>query len=258
MIATAYQDKAAALENLIRTFDTEGEVLHSGRNEVRLMQLDGEPVVVKRFARLSGFKSIIYTFFRKNKAQRAFEYGEELLRRGFLTPQPIAFFALKPGGLISDTFYICKPTDWSSLEGLLTSSEEFDHQLAAAYARFVAKMHDAGILHKDMNPGNTRYQCADNGAEKAEGEYQFQVIDINRMKITEPGGLTKAECMENLTHFWWLSPLYRYILDEYAAARGWTAADKAKAIRVKDRHDAAWVRRKNILSLLKYGELEYQ
>lgn len=65
------------------------------------------------------------------------------------------------------------------------------------------------------------------------------------------GAVPKAECMENLTLFWWLTDVYRYVLDVYAAARGWSQSDIDRAVCVKQRHDSSWVRRKKFTRFIK-------
>ena len=60
---------------MITNFENTGRVLFSGRNEIRLVNIDGEDVVVKRFKRPNLFQKIIYTFFRKNKAYKSYHNG---------------------------------------------------------------------------------------------------------------------------------------------------------------------------------------
>ena len=112
------------------------------------------------------------------------------------------------------------------------------------YAQYVASLHAAGVLHRDLNPTNVL----------VDAENHFELIDINRMRFFD-GPVPKNDCMENLTLFYWLTPAYRFILKEYARQRGWTEADIAEAIRVKERHDKRWIRRKKITHFGKYEVL---
>ena len=122
----------------------------------------------------------------------------------------------------------------------LIEQEPFDERLATDYARYVASLHEAGVLHRDLNPTNVLF--SESGEPAA---VSFELIDINRMQFFD-GAVPKAACMENLTLFYWLTPAYRYILNEYARQRGWSEADVAEAIRVKQRHDRRWIRRKRL------------
>lgn len=221
-----------------------GRLLYEGRNEVRLFERDGLQLVVKRFKRHDWLKRIVYTWFRENKALRAFRNARQIGARGFQTPHEVAYIEERSCGLIRQVYYVCLYTAYAPIRRQLIEQEPFSRPLATAYAQYVARLHDAGVLHRDLNPTNVLF------SERG-GTYDFCLIDINRMRFYD-GAVPKAECMENLTLFWWLSPVYRYVLDEYAARRHWTDADISEAIDVKRRHDRAWVRRKRMTHPLTY------
>lgn len=222
----------------------EGELLYKGRNQVRLFEVGGEKLVVKRFKRNDIIKSVTYTFFRQSKARRSFENAVALRQRGFHTPHEVAYVEQTCMGLMTQVYYICAYTSSQAIRPRLIEQEPYDEPLAVAYARFVASLHEAGVLHRDLNPTNVL----------VDGENRFELIDINRMQFFQ-GAVPKAECMENLTLFYWLTPAYRFILDEYARQRGWTSEDVAEAIRVKERHDKRWIRRKKITHFGRYEVL---
>ena len=213
----------------------QGQLLYDGRNQIRLFAVDGQQLVVKRYKRHDAIKILVYSFFRKNKARRAYENAQELTRRGFVTPCPIAFLECATAGFITQVYYVCAYTDAQPIRPRLIEQDPFDRPLASQYARFVVALHEAGVLHRDLNPTNVL----------VDSQGRFQLIDINRMRFFG-GPVPKDLSMENLTLFYWLTPAYRFILGEYAAQRGWTEADIQEAIRVKQRHDRRWVRRKKI------------
>lgn len=273
IVSPEYQSLSEWLAQVPRLFDdNQGELLYKGRNQIRLFVVgDKKKVVVKRYKRHDIIKTLAYTFFRKNKARRSYENAVSLTQRGFHTPQAVAYMECTTAGLMTQVYYVCAYTDSEPIRPRLIEQEPFDEALAVAYARYVARLHEAGVLHRDLNPTNvlfttthhpspttyhpspttyhlspTTYHLSPNPHHPSSTtQYAFELIDINRMQFFD-GPVPKAACMENLTLFYWLTPAYRFILNEYARQRGWTEADIAEAIRVKERHDRRWVRRKKI------------
>lgn len=221
----------------------QGTLLYDGRNQIRLFDVQGKKIVVKRYKRHDVIKMLIYTFFRRNKAQRSYENAVLLKSRHFQTPQEIAYIEDLVAGLIRQVYYVCAYTDWVPIKPRLIEQSPYDEKLAVAYAHFVASLHEQGVLHRDLNPTNVLYREKD-------GNYDFQLIDINRMQFFD-GPVPKAECMENLTLFWWLSPIYLFILKIYATDRGWTDTEIEEACEVKRKHDRRWVRRKRITHMFR-------
>ena len=241
VVASEYEDFRAWLMQMPRLFDdNQGELLYRGRNQIRLFDVDGRKLVVKRFKRNDIIKAVVYTLFRKNKARRSYENAGLLRQRGFVTPHEVAYIEQRTAGLVTQVYYVCAYTDGEPIRPRLIEQEPFDERLATDYARYVASLHESGVLHRDLNPTNVLF--SENGEPVA---VSFELIDINRMQFFD-GAVPKAACMENLTLFYWLTPAYRFILDEYARQRGWSEADVAEAIRVKQRHDRRWIRRKRL------------
>lgn len=241
VVASEYEDLRAWLMQMPRLFDdNQGELLYRGRNQIRLFDVDGRKLVVKRFKRNDIIKAVVYTLFRKNKARRSYENAGLLRQRGFVTPHEVAYIEQRTAGLVTQVYYVCAYTDGEPIRPRLIEQEPFDERLATDYARYVASLHESGVLHRDLNPTNVLF--SENGEPAA---VSFELIDINRMQFFD-GAVPKAACMENLTLFYWLTPAYRFILDEYARQRGWSEADVAEAIRVKQRHDRWWIRRKRL------------
>lgn len=240
VVSPEYQSLSEWLVQVPRLFaDNQGEVLYKGRNEIRLFEVEGAKLVVKRYKKHDIIKTLVYTFFRKNKARRSYENAVSLRQRGFQTPREVAYMECSLAGLTTQVYYVCAYTGSEPIRPRLIEQEPFDETLATAYARYVASLHEAGVLHRDLNPTNVLFITSPTT------QYAFELIDINRMQFFD-GPVPKAECMENLTLFYWLTPAYRFILNEYARQRGWTEDDIAEAIRVKERHDRRWVRRKKI------------
>ena len=78
-----YQHLKDAIARLPQRMDEgEGEVVYDSRNRVVRFDVYGLSLMVKRFKRVNAVQQVVYTFFRKTKAERAFLFASEFLKRG--------------------------------------------------------------------------------------------------------------------------------------------------------------------------------
>lgn len=221
-----------------------GQLLQDARNQIRLVDIDGHPIVVKRFRKRDFIGQLKHTLFRKHKARRAYENSQELIRRGVHTPYPIAYLEERQWGIIKQVYYACEYTDAQAVSTWLTDRKEFDREFAKAYASFVAALHEKGVMHRDLNPLNTLY-----------AEHYFQLIDVNRMRFFD-GLVPKRKCMEEWCLFWWMSDVWMYLIREYASIRHWTEDDISLAIELKQQHDENWIKTGKYNKTI-FGEMQY-
>lgn len=78
-----------------------GKEVHTGRNEIRQVNIRGLVVVIKYFKKITWANRLIYSTIRKSKAQRAFENSIRLQTKGINTPEPIAYIDVYRKGLLS-------------------------------------------------------------------------------------------------------------------------------------------------------------
>ena len=114
------------IERLPEVFPVSGEVLHEGRNQIRAFDIGGESLVVKRYKRPHLFNRVMYSFFRKNKARRAYEHALRLRGMGFDTPEPVAWSEYRKDGLIADTYFVSRRSELTPLCLLYTSPSPRD------------------------------------------------------------------------------------------------------------------------------------
>lgn len=231
-------------------FDDGGTMLHDERNTIKDFTFDNPHIpfgqlVVKRYKVPIFVQRVAYSFFRKSKAMRAFNYARELRKRGINTPHEVAFIEEYHNRLIKSTYIVTCFTDGRPIKDFITISEGINTQVAQEFARFAKELHVKGILHHDLNPTNVLYH-------PTVDKHYFSVIDINRMKFKQPGSqLTPAECFENLTRFTGRMDLFEYVLRHYIKERGWNEDLIKVAIKMKIRHDEQRIRRKAFLKNLK-------
>lgn len=145
-------------------------VLHQGRNT--LFEQDG--LVIKQFAKPNFLKAILYGWFLKSKARRSYEYAGRLLTLGIATPEPIAYQEVRICGFLRDSYYVSRkstcPHTLQELIGPISLICPIG-PILEAIAMFIAKLHDAGVSHRDLSPGNILF----------DDEGHVEIIDLNRI-----------------------------------------------------------------------------
>lgn len=243
VVNAVYKPLTRAFASLLSRFDSADNVLHDGRNTVKLMDFNGETLVVKRFKRLAGIKRLIYRF-RKTKAFRSYKHALMLLDLGVSTPEPVAYgITYGAHGFPIDSFYISRYTPLPPLEDYFGQGENFDRKVVADFARFVVSLHHRGILFEDLNSTNVLVKTAEDGPTR------FSLVDLNRMVFSR-SDLSLNERFVNISRFCYDRPaLFEYFVSEYLdeAARYGDVSGRNKpakvrqAIKVKARCD--WWRR---------------
>lgn len=222
-------------------------LLHAGRNTIWLTNLMGQDAVVKRFAS-NTLRSVIYTM-RISKARRSYMNAVEIQRRGINTPTPIAYIEKRGHtGRLIDSIYVSAYEQSESLE-LVTKQ---DPSIMIDFARFVAKLHEAGIRHDDLNSTNVRITGQP-------GSRNFSLIDLNRMKIYPEGvPVPLDECFDNVTRFSCFSPDFRNFIRAYVKSRHLGTEAEEQAYEAKRRHDKAVDRLKALKRTLMPWKKKYR
>lgn len=234
------------VERLPSIFETEGTTLFRGRNWLKAFQIDQRTVVVKRYKRPNWLNAWIYSFFRKTKAQRAFQNAITLLERGVKTPYPIAYIETKNRvGQLIFCYFISDITHDTSVKALV-EQKPFDQFLAQAFLDFLIYLHDHGILHNDLNPTNVLYH------KKQDGQLEFSLIDNNRMQFKkEP--CTPVERLDNLKRFTNRMDLYLFFVWKYADIKQWDPQHTLYiAMKLRNAYDTKRKRRKRFASQIRH------
>lgn len=208
------------METLPQRFDREGTTIHAGRNTLKAFDSGDGRIVIKRFRQPDPFHAVVYTFFRRSKAQRAYEHALRLRELGIDTPAPIAWITCRHHGLLAESYYVCRYSDHTPLSEATTRFPDTAAQkVLEEFARFAAELHAKGIEHRDFNHGNILWK-----AGTAKEPIRFQLIDINRMRFARHA-LTPRRCMINLRRLACPATAFLFILDRYADTRRWDLND---------------------------------
>ena len=169
---------------LPENFTKGGRILHNARNQIRIYELEGKEVNVKKFCIPPIINRILYSLgWRTPKAKTTFLNAQEILKRGFQTPRPFGYIIERTAGLINFSYFISE-----QVQGVATLRQPPTHiePMIDALAEYTARLHRAGLMHKDYTPGNILYQEQD-------GTFNFMLVDINRFRIQQtPIGLWRS------------------------------------------------------------------
>ncbi|WP_366184509.1 lipopolysaccharide kinase InaA family protein [Flavobacterium ovatum] len=230
-----YKEKEMLISQLVDYFFSSGDMIVEGsRNTIKSNDLDGEVVNIKFFQKPGLFKSIIYSFFRSTKAKRSYDYANYLLEHDIPTPLPVAYIEnYNSLGLLQDSFYICQQIDYDFTIRELIHNPLFPERnnILEQFAAFTYKMHESKVNFLDHSPGNTLI------VKKGEGDYDFYLIDLNRMKFER---MSIEKRMDNFKKMWLSKTMVKVIAKAYSKLSGHPEAqlhqillDKTKAFKGK-------------------------
>lgn len=151
------------------------QVIYKGRNKVYCYAHPCGNVNIKAFRRPGLLNSLIYTTFRKSKAQRSFEYANRLIQMGFHSPTPIGYGEERKGLRLMRSYYFSEQLEAQNMRDWELKAD--CEPLLRALAQEMVKLHRAGVWHKDFSPGNILY------TGNATDGYTFYYIDLNRMEF---------------------------------------------------------------------------
>lgn len=197
-------------------------VQQGNRNTLRRFTLGGADVVVKHFGRPNPFNRLVYSFLRKPKGLRAYEYAFRVRNAGFDTPEPIAYLERRRMGLVADAYFISTECPYKRRFYEFGNARVEDcEDIVRAFARVAAAFHEAGMLHRDFSPGNILF-------DNVGGEWKFAFVDINRMSFAT---VSVEKGCRNFARLWGQLGFFRVIADEYAKMRNADAEQCFETIR---------------------------
>lgn len=179
-LAPKYQSLDSWIKELPGYFPYHGETIFKSRNEVKIFEYGDLLLNVKAFKVPNWINRVVYVYFRASKAQRSFEYAQKFLSLGVSTPEAIGFIECRANGLLEKSFYVSSHCRYDfTLREVLNYQVEERNEIIRRWVEFTyEKLHLNGIFHLDYSPGNTLI------IKKGE-DYEFNIIDLNRMKFRE-------------------------------------------------------------------------
>lgn len=138
-------------------------------------------------------------FFRPPKAQLEFENALRLQRLGVPTIQALAWVEIRSRWPGTSWIITREQPDTQNLDEYITEvlprlsgpgQNAAKRRLAHAFAHFLAQVHDAGIIHPDLHPGNCLIECPPSQVPR------LYLLDVHSVQFANP--LTWPQSRENL------------------------------------------------------------
>lgn len=173
--------------------------IHWGRNFLYAAELRTAsgtlPVVVKQFSN-QGLRRRLERRLRGSKAERSWRVAGELLRAGLATPEPLMWIESEPAD--GPSFFVARRLEgavevrhfFRRLNGeadALPFPEVDDAGFLARLGGLARRLHDAGIVYRDLSMGNIL------AVEAAGGDPDLFLVDFNRARTgRRPGAVTRT------------------------------------------------------------------
>ena len=173
-----YEKMEGFLLSLPSLFQQEkGQLIHDGRNQLRVLEFEGEKYVVKAYRKPFFINRLIYGFFRPSKAKRSLENALLLRSIGVGTPEPIGYINQRNGFLFTRSFFVTRISTCPYRYDMLFQQHfDCEEKVLREIGRITAKMHEHGISHLDYGRGNILFD------KMPSGEVRLELVDLNRIK----------------------------------------------------------------------------
>lgn len=118
--------------------------------------------------------------FQKSKAMRSFLAARHLIAHGLDTPRPLACIEKRERGFVTESYYITEMIEncVKVKQFVRKNSEDVNdiRKVMHAVADYATRMHNAGMVHRDLNLANFLLCSGEDG-------YRLVLIDLNRYRI---------------------------------------------------------------------------
>lgn len=191
----------------IKSYFFAGNSIHKARNEIKVISYKNETLVVKSFKVPHVLNKLIYTYFKKSKAEKSYE--NSIIIKEFV-PEPIGFVEFRSFGLLCESYFVSKEFlyDFTIREPLLDVNFQNRNDIFLGFARFTCDLHNAGIFHDDYSPGNILIKKYNSG-------YVFKIVDINRMRFYNQSSMPEKCRANNFSKLWASDKDLRILAEEY-------------------------------------------
>jgi len=215
VINPKFKKDEQAIIKIVDNFSTLGKKFDQrDRNQIRLIELNGEIINVKSFKKPNFINKIVYRYFRKSKAKRSFEHANILLQNQIGTPKPIAFIEKFDFFGLTQSYYLSQHLNYDLT--FREVSQDFSYpdseNILKQFTQFCYKLHQTGIDFLDHSPGNTLIKKINQRL------YNFYLVDLNRMRFHKKMNFKTR--IKNLSRLTPKKEIVHFISSQYATISG--------------------------------------
>ena len=207
-----YERLRSFVSSIEDRFKDEGTIIHRGRNILKTMQVDGINLCVKHYGTPKLRQRLAIKTYKTPKGKKAFFRPLQLRERGFESPEPVAYVSLRKGLTTNSTYFICLQSKYShSMADWRDVPLEERDELIRSFAKYTARLHEGGFLHRDYSSDNILY-------DKIDGKYHFSLIDTNDMSCRHKVSVERG--CKNLAQLDGDESFFDRLISYYASERG--------------------------------------
>ncbi|BAX78590.1 hypothetical protein [Labilibaculum antarcticum] len=235
-----YNKLKSFLIELPDKFEEIGTSIYKGRNEIKVIEVEGIKINVKSFKIPHLINKIAYAWLRGSKSKHSYEYAMKMIDCGANTPEPVACVELLKGGLFNRSFYVSCHYEYDlTIRDLIGFDYPDKNNILKQFAVFTYnKLHKNGIHHLDYSRGNILIKKLD------DCKYEFSVVDINRMRFEE---IDYQKGLQNFSQIWANEEELEVVAREYARINGKDENEAVKLLIQFDKEHKAKINRKKAL-----------
>jgi len=235
------------IKDLPKNFDITGESIYAGRNEIKIFDYKGYKINVKSFKIPHFINKVAYAWLRGSKAKHSYQYALKMRRVGADTPEPIGYVEILKDGLFNRSYYVSIHHEYDfTIRDLIGFEFEDKENILRQFARYTfQKLHKNRIHHLDYSRGNVLI------SRKEKGQYNFSVVDINRMKFEK---MPYLKGLKNFSQIWASEEELEVVAREYAKLNGKNEEEAVKLLIQFDKDHKYKINRKAELKRKMRGE----
>ena len=190
---------------------SEGKLIHDGRNKLREISYKANDYVVKSYKKPNPVNRLVYGLLRPSKAKRSFCNALLLKQISVGTPDPVGYLNVRNGLLFTQSFLITRKSVCRyRYDQLFDTHTEMQEAVAREVGRITAVLHENNLSHLDYGRGNILFDF------DKQGNVFLELVDLNRMRHGTVD--IKAGC-KNLERLPATAQMHRWLAQEYALAR---------------------------------------